>query len=202
MVKKEIRTNIKGRVARILFNKPDGSLSKYLIAKLAGCGYSWVHGILGTLEQDGIIRGTRVAKFEDLMKWWIRWQPAPKYRQYMVRQPMKLLAETDLKYALTTYQAENRIQNYLFPSQTDLYIRKEDLPEWHGMMVENGLVGEGNVRLLMADDHVFYRPLVIDGITLASVPQVAMDLYNSSMVGIEAGEMLLKKMEERIDMGY
>ena len=36
---------------------------------------------------------------------------------------MELLEETDLDYALTTYQAETLVQGFLFPSTTDFYIQ-------------------------------------------------------------------------------
>ena len=38
---------------------------------------------------------------------------------------MELLEETDLDYALTTYQAETLVQGFLFPSTTDFYIQPE-----------------------------------------------------------------------------
>ena len=84
-MKKETRTNIKGRVARILFNESNGTLTKYRIAKLADSGYPWIHNLLKKLEEQGIIQKTRIRDFKALMTWWKRWQPIPKYREYMVQ---------------------------------------------------------------------------------------------------------------------
>ncbi len=195
-MKKETRTDIKGRVARILFNDPNGTMTKYRIAKLAESAYPWIYNVLRGLDEQGIIHKTQVKNFSLLMEWWKRWQPAPKYRDYMVQGPLDLLKGTDLEYALTTYQAENRIQNYLFPSRTDIYIHSKDKQKWHELMSENGLVGQGNVRILTGDDHVFYKSFKVDDLTLVSVPQVVLDLYNENGVCTEAGDMLLEKVEK------
>ena len=72
-MKTETRTRIKGRIARILLNTPDGSLTKYRVAKLAECGYPWTHTILKRLEGDGIVKGTGVVDFGALFSWWRRW---------------------------------------------------------------------------------------------------------------------------------
>ena len=193
-MKKETRTNIKGRIARILFNDPSGALTKYRIAKSAGSGYTWVHSLLKKLQEQGIIENTKVKNFTSLMDWWRRWQPVPKYRAYMIQRPLDVLQETNLEYALTTYQAENKTQNYLFPSRTDLYVHPKDRRAWHDLLMQNGLVGQGNVRILFGDDHVFYKSFEVDGFRLVSVPQIILDLYSEGNVGIEAADMLLEKV--------
>ena len=195
-MKKEIRTNIKDRVARILFNEPGGTLTKYQIAKLAGSGYPWIHSLLKKLEQQGIIQKTKVKNFKSLMEWWKQCQPIPKNREYMIKRPLELLKQTNLEYALTTYQAENKVQNYLFPTRTDIYIRQSDKLKWHKLLVQNGLVGRGNMRIFIGDDHVFYKSFKVDGFSLVSVPQIMSDLYREGNVGIEAADMLLKKVEK------
>ena len=195
-MKKETRTNIKGRVARILFNEPNGKLTKYRIAKLADSGYPWIHNLLKKLEKQGIIQKTRVRNFKSLMTWWKQWQPIPEYSEYMIQRPLELLKETNLEYALTTYQAENKVQNYLFPSRTDIYIHPSDKQNWHELLIQNGLVGKGNMKILIGDDHVFHKSFKVDDFTLVSVPQIILDLYNEGSVGIEAGDMLLEKVEK------
>ena len=195
MLKTETRTRIKGRIARILLNTPDGSLTKYRVAKLAGCGYPWTHTVLKRLEADGIVKGTRVEEIGALFSWWRRWQPASRYRGYMVRESLDVLRNSGLEYVLTTYVAENKMQNYLFPSRTDIYIRHEDKERWHSLLVRNGLVGRGNVRVLYGDEHVFYNKAHIDGLALVSVPQMVLDLYAEGGVCTEAAEMLVARME-------
>ena len=194
VMKHAIPTNIKGRVGRILLNDPSGTLTKYRVAKLAGGGYPWIHRLLKALEEQGIISKTRVTDLKLLMEWWQRWQPAPKYREYMIQRPLDVIRGAGLDYALTTYQAENRIQSYLFPSRTDIHVRPKDGNRWHKLLVRDGLVGRGNVRVLTGDEHVFYGSMVIDGLTLVSVPQLILDLYNEGGSCVEAGDMLLEGM--------
>ena len=64
------------------------------------------------------------------------------------------------------------------------------------MLVQNGLVGKGNVRILISDDHVFYKSFAVDDLTLVSIPQIVLDLYSEGGVCIEAGDLLLEKMEK------
>ena len=194
-MKTETRTLIKGRIARILLNTPDGTLSKYRIAKLAGCGYPWVHALLNKMKSAGLVDGTRVADFEGLFSWWGRWQPAPRHRNYLIREPLSVLRGAGMPYALTTYLAENKIQNYLFPSRTDLHVRCADVPAWHSFFAHNGLVGGGNVRLLHGDDHALYQSSHVEGLDIASVPQVTLDLYAEGGSCVEAAGMLVERMK-------
>ena len=47
-----IRGRKRERVLRVLLNEPDGSLTKYKIAKLSECSREWVIEFLRKLEQD------------------------------------------------------------------------------------------------------------------------------------------------------
>ena len=190
------RTRIKDRIARVLLNAPSGGLSKYRVAKLAGAGYPWTHALLRRLAEQGLVSGTRVIDPEGMFAWWRRWRPPFDRRDYMVRRPLAMLAESSMPHAVTTYVAENRIQEYLFPSRTDVYIRAEDRAKWHDLIVRDGLVGGGNLRLLFGDDHVFHGSRSLDGITIASVPQVIADLYDAGGSCIEAADMLLARARD------
>lgn len=195
-MKTETRTAFKGRIARILLNAPDGTLSKYRVAKLAGCGYPWAHTLLNKMKDEGLIEGTRVVDHDALFSWWGRWQPAPQRRGYLLREPLSVLRGAGMQYALTTYRAENKIQNYLFPSRTDLYVRRADVPAWHRFFAHDGLVGNGNVRLLYGDDHALYKSAHVDGLDVASTPQIILDLYAEGGSCVEAANMLVERMKE------
>lgn len=195
-VKTETRTKFKERIARILLNSPDGTLSKYRIAKLAGCTYPWVHTLIKKMDAEGLVSGTRVTDFGALFSWWDRWRLPFQYRDYMIREPLSVLRSAGMEYALTTYRAENKIQNYLFASRTDLYIRGEDMHAWHNILARAGLVGRGNMRILYGDDHVFYQSVRVGGLTLASVPQIILDLYAEGGPCVEAADMLVEKVKD------
>jgi hypothetical protein len=191
------RGQVKERILRVLLNsriRPnEKKLTKYRITKLAKANISWVIEFLRNLEKQGLVEGTRVKDYRGLVKLWKDIRIEPESREYMVRDILDLLKKTDMKYALTTYAAENLVQKYLFPSRTDFYIRLEDLSRWHSMLSEKGLVGKGNVRVLITDEHVFYNSSVREGMTIVSMPQLIVDLMVEGAVGGEAADMLLEK---------
>ena len=184
---------IRERVLRILLNNPSGIQSIYRIAKEAGGSYPWVYELLGTLEHYGVLKGTSVTDFRKLMALWQKWRITPDKREYMIRKPLDVLRKTGLSFALTTYQAENLVQNYLFPSRFDFYIKLDEFKQWHKILSREGLVGRGNVRVLMTDEHVFYKSFVLKGLNIVSVPQLIIDLFTEGGVCTEAGSMLIDK---------
>lgn len=192
----ERKTPTKSRVARILLNNPEGSLTKYRIAKLSKAGYSSIHRLLKQLEKKKLIEKTKVKDYRGLFEWWQSMQMRAEYRDYLIKDPLALLRSTKLEYGLTTYQAENHVQNYLFASRTDFYINSSDKLKWHKLLTSNGLVGRGNVRMLIGDDHVFYNYFKRDELSFVSIPQIIVDLLTEGSVCVEAAEMLIEKVKK------
>lgn len=195
-MKTECRTRMKDRIARVLLNSPRGDLTKYRVAKQAGAGYPWTHKLLQRLEGAGLVEGTRVVDMGGLVTWWRRWRLPFERRDYMVKKPLSLLAGSGLQHAATTYLAESVVQDYLFTSRVDVYVRQEDAAEWHELIVEDGLVGGGNFRLLFGDDHVFYKSLSVEGVAVVSLPQIAADLYDVGGACAEAADMLVERVKD------
>ena len=194
MIMKERKSVIKVRLARTLLNHPEGHLTKYRIAKLAECKYPWAYAVFEKLGKDKIVKETKVKDFKTLFSLWQKWEPRPKSREYMVKKPLEILRNAKLEYALTTYQAENIVQDYLFPTRTDFYIKVDDKIKWHKLLTEEGLVGKGNTRILITDEHVFYNSFTRNDLTIVSIPQLVHDLLNEGGVCMEAGEMLLQQV--------
>lgn len=192
----ERRGYVRERILRVLLNNPDGKMTKYRIAKLSGANISWVIETLRNLEKMNLVKATKVMNYTGIINIWKDWKIKPKTREYMIKDPLEVLSKTNMKYALTTYSAENLVQGYLFPSRVDFYIDSKDLKKWHNLLSEKGLVGKGNVRILMTDNHVFYNSFVKKGLTLVSVPQLIVDLLVEGLVAVEAAEMLLEKEEK------
>lgn len=188
---------LRERIIRVLLSDPDGSLTKYKIAKKAECSFPWTHEFLNKLEALRLIKGTSVTDFAGLLNYWLQIKVKPEKREYMHKDPISLIQQAKLPYALTTYQAENLVQHYLFPSRTDLYIRKENTQEWHKMLTAEGLVGKGNVRLLITDAHVFYGSFKRQNLRIVSIPQLIVDLLEEGGVCTEAAEKLLQKVEQQ-----
>ena len=189
-----MRGKIRDRILRIIANNPTGNISKYRIAKLADCSYPWVREFFLKLTKMGLVKDTTVLDFPGLLNYWQSHRIKNKHREYMLKDPLKTLKNTSLSYALTTYQAENLVQNYLFPSRVDIYINESEWKQWHDILSKKGLVGKGNVRLLLSDEHVFYDSFEKDGLKLVSMPQLIIDLMNEGGVCVEAAELLIKRM--------
>jgi len=185
---------IRERIIRILLNEPNGTLTMYKVAKKAKCAFSWVHELLGKLAAMGLVERTKVRDYAGLVEYWRTVKTEPDKKEYMHKNPLELLKRTELQYALTTYQAESIVQHYLFPSRIDLYVRKKDEEQWHELIVGEGLVGKGNLRLLLGDEHVFYGSFERAGLRVVSLPQLIVDLFDEGSVCVEAAEKLLEKV--------
>jgi hypothetical protein len=187
---------IRERVIRVLLNEPEGTLTKYRLAKKAECSFPWLHEFLGKLEESKLVKDTEVSDYSGLVKYWLSVKTKPQKQEYMCKDPISLIKKSQLPYALTTYQAENLVQHYLFPSRTDFYIKTEDKQKWHDVTIVEGLVGKGNMRLLTTDSHVFYNSFKRQDLDIVSVPQLIVDLFEEGGVCTEAAEKLLEKVTE------
>jgi hypothetical protein len=196
IVKRRRRGVFRERILRVLLSRPDGMLTKYRLAKSAECSFSWVHEFLRKLEALKLVESTRVVDYAGFVRFWLSVKTVSERKDYMHREPLELLRETSLQYALTTYEAESLVQHYLFPSRLDLYVRPEDGDQWHRLISSEGLVGKGNLRLLLADSHVFFGSFKRQNLTVVSVPQLIVDLFEEGGVCTEAAEKLLEKMKE------
>jgi len=183
------------RIIRTLLVEPNGTLTKYKLAKKAETSYSWTHEFLNKLQTQNLTQDTTVTNYEGLINYWLQIKTKPEKKEYMYKNPLDLIQTSKLQYALTTYQAENLVQHYLFPSRIDLYIKKEDATKWHEeITTTEGLVGKGNLRLLITDDeHIFYGAFKRQNLTVVSIPQLIVDLLQEGGVCTEAAEKLINK---------
>ena len=189
------RGQTQDRIIRVLLVNPQGPLTKYRISKLADCSWQWVRELLRKLESKGLTKGTAVTDYSGLIKYWQKTRLERDFREYLLQDPLDLVRSSGLTYALTTYQAENMVQHYLFPSRTDAYVLPQDLEKWHKRILDaGGLVGRGNFRILLADSHVFYGTLGISGYKIVCRPQLIVDLLAEGGSATEAGELLLQKV--------
>lgn len=189
-----MRGDKRERILRVLLNSKE-PLSKSELSKRAGCSRQWIILFLKELKKKGLIRGTEPINRKKMVLYWVSISKKSKrFRSYMVKEPLRLLKKAKLDYALTTYQAENIVQHYLFPSRVDIYIKESDLDKWHGIMTKNGLYGKGNIRIIIADEHIMYGKRIINGVPIISIPQLIIDLIKEGGPCEEAAEMLMKRL--------
>jgi len=182
-----MRNSKKERILRILLNNQ--KVTKYQISKMAECTPSWVYMFLKDLKNKSK---------KQLFELWLKIKKEPKHRDYLIKDPLEILKNTKLDYALTTYFAESLIQSYLFPLRYDIYIKKEDLDKWHKLLTSNGFYGKGNFRILIYDDFKFLDKIIFPfkkiKLKLVSKPQLIVDLIKENGPAKEAAEMLIKNV--------
>jgi hypothetical protein len=183
----------KERIIRVLLNHSgEEDLTKYRVAKLAEVSEPWCREYTERLEDQDLIQGTTVLKPRQLYEEWLKLRIQPSQLQISLQQPMQLLEDTELEYVLTTYQAENLHQGLLFGSSTDFYIRPSQTEEWLNLVEEKGLLGGGNTRIKVLEDHVFYNQQTIDDYSTVSIPQLILDLLDEGGPCEEAAEKLIQ----------
>lgn len=182
----------KERILRVLLTHIELDISKYRIAKEANVSEPWVREYTTRLEQQGLIDDTTVRKPRALYEEWLETRVKPNQVAVSLQRPMDLLIDTELDYALTTYQAENLVQGFLFPSTTDFYVQPEDTEDWTNIIEEKGLLGGGNTRVRVTDDHVFYHTETRDDHTVVSTPQLIVDLLDEGGPCEEAADKLIE----------
>ncbi len=186
------------RILRVLLTGPK-PLSKNELSKKAQCSRQWVILFLRELEKKKMVKETKVVNPTGLIKYWLTiHKKSKKYREYMVKEPLKLLKKIKLNYALTTYQAENIIEHHLFPSRIDIYIKEKDLQTWHFHLLKEGLYGKGNVRIIVAEEQFTYGKRKINGLFIVSLPQLIIDLFTEGGPAAEAAEMLLAELKKYV----
>lgn len=187
----------KERILRVLLNHPDGDLTKYKVAKEADATGPWTREYTSKLENRGLLKDTEVAKPRELYREWRETRIQSNTLEVSLQQPLKILRNTDLRYAATTYTAENLHQGFLFDSKTDIYVHPSETQEWTDLVENKGAVGGGNTRLRVTDSHVFYQKQSIQELVTVSIPQLIVDLLDEGGPCEQAAEKLIDKFHRQ-----
>lgn len=182
------------RIIRILLDTPDGSLTAYRIHVKAECSEQWTGSYLKKLENMGLIKKTKVTNIYSLFEHWLRIRSPLQFAKYhLQKDPLAIVKNSKLSYALTTYQADNLIQRYLFPTRTDIYVLKDELTLWHNTLILHGLIGAGNTRIIIADPHLIKNSIKRKGYYIVPTSQLICDLFMEGGVATDAAELLIRK---------
>jgi predicted transcriptional regulator len=182
------------RIISVLLDTPNGSLTAYRIHKQAECSEQWVGSYLKKLESMNLVKKTKVTDIYGLFEHWLNIRPPLEFAGYhLQKDPLTIIKNANLTYALTTYQADNLVHRYLFPTRTDVYILKDELEKWHNTLLSHGLVGAGNTRIIIEDPHLFKNCMKQKGYNIVSKPQLICDLFMEGGVAVDAANLLIKK---------
>ena len=181
----------KERLHRVLLNHADGELSRYELAQRASVSKGWAYEYFAQLESSALIADNAVRDPRALYDHWLETRIEPNTLRVSFQQPLDRIREVKLNHALTTYEAKQLHQGFLFRSSTDLYVRGNDIPAWLDIIEQTGLIGGGNTQFRATDEHVFYNTRTIGDVTTVSVPQLIIDLLDEDGPAVEAAHRLI-----------
>ncbi len=189
------RNNAKARrIILELLHHLDGSLTKYRLAKETETNISWVIGFLRKLEEKKLVKETKVLQVDKLIDYYLTMEKQQKHFDFFIQQPQEYFLSQKKAHALTTYAAENSISHHLFLTRFDAYVKEEDIQAWKNELFKKGLIGRGNIRLIVAyDNYIFKFTQTIKGLRVVTTPLLLIDLKREGGVCIEAYEYLVKK---------
>lgn len=183
----------KERLHRVLLNHPTGELTRYEIAKEAAVSTSWAYDYLDRLADEGLVEETTVRDPPALYDHWLATRIKPNAVRVSLQQPLDRIRETGRDYALTTAEAEQLHQGFLFVSVTALYVREADIEAWLDLVAEHGFVGGGNTEFRATDEHVFYNTQTVEDVTTVSIPQLIVDLLGEDGPAVDAATRLMTR---------
>ncbi|HEX9817004.1 MAG TPA: hypothetical protein VGB18_08490 [Candidatus Thermoplasmatota archaeon] len=183
----------KERLLRVLLEPRAEKRSSYQVAKDANVSYGWAHALLHEWAQEGMIKATRVVRPTRLFEEWAKMPQRAKTAEFQIQEPHTLFTKTTLDYAWTTYWAEKLVQQHLFPRRLDFYTSLQHWNRWRKQLANDGLMGGGNVRVILADHHVLETSYLVRERRVVSTPQLIVDLMREGGPCREAAELLITK---------
>ncbi|MCW4003438.1 MAG: hypothetical protein NWE95_05960, partial [Candidatus Bathyarchaeota archaeon] len=97
---KKNRGKLRERIIRTLLVEPNGTLTKYKLAKTAEASFPWTHEFLNKLQAQKLVNGTQVTNYKGLINYWLQVKTKPEKKDYMHKNPLSLIQKTNLPYAL------------------------------------------------------------------------------------------------------
>ncbi len=190
------RRNIKNvRIIKRLLERPDGTWTKYALAKQSGASQPFGLKVIKLLEGKGFVEGTRVIDMEGLARYGSGIAPGPiMVVEFYVPEPVEFIRRNAIEYAITTYFAENMVTHHLFPSRCDVYVTRKTFSDMRAKVLDEALIGGGNTRLIVpVDEGIVDDANVIRGVRIVSLGQLMLDLVREGGVCMEAFEMVVKR---------
>ncbi|MFA5745398.1 MAG: hypothetical protein WCX82_04365 [archaeon] len=183
------------RIIRILLENPNGEFTKYKISKLVDSSTTRVIQVLKKLEELKLVSNTKVINLDKLIDYYIKVNNIKLKKYYFhLSNPIDFFKNISEDYAFTTYVAENMINHHLFMNKFQVYIKQEDFSKLKENITSKGLIGKGNLTLIILNDpEVITGSKLIGGVKVVSIPQLLIDLKKEGGVCIEAYNILLDK---------
>ncbi len=190
------RRNVKNvRIVKRLLERPDGTWTKYKLAKASGCTRQWVIQLIRKLEEMGLVRGTRVKDPMGLIRYGAEATPRPlKVLNLFHTDPVGFVRKHTDRYAFTTYSAENMVTHHLFPHRYDVYLDMDAMHKVYERTFIEGWLGLGNTRLIVPVDGTIVDDVRLVGdVRVVGMGQLMIDLVREGGVAEEAVQEMVRR---------
>ncbi len=101
-----------------------------------------------------------------------------------------------LSYAFTLFSATEHVSPYVAPSDTFLYILRNDIKKWQTLFRDENMLPtekDGNVICLVVDEDYFEGVWEVRDVMVVSIPQLYADLFSYGGRGEEAAMEVLDR---------
>ena len=190
------RRNVKNvRMIKRLLERPDGSWTKYKLARASGCTRQWVIQYIRKLEEMDLVHGTRVKDAMGLARHGAKATPRPlKVLNLFHTGPIEFVKQNTDRYAFTTYSAENLTTHHLFPSRYDVYLDMDAMHRIYERTFIEGWLGMGNTRLIVPVDELILDDVrKVGDVQVVGMGQLMIDLVREGGVAEEAVREMVRR---------
>jgi hypothetical protein len=190
------RRNVKNvRIVKRLLERPDGTWTKYKLAKASGCSRQWVIQFIRKLEELELVSGTRVKDPMGLIRFGADATPKPqKVLNLFHTDPVEFVRKHTDRYAFTTYSAENMVTHHLFPHRYDVYLDMETMHRVYERTFIEGWLGMGNTRLIVPVDGTIVDDVrLVKDVRVVGMGQLLIDLVREGGVAEEAVQEMIRR---------
>ena len=190
------RRNVKNvRIIKRLLERPDGTWTKYKLAKASDCTRQWVIQFLRKLEENDLVHGTRVKDPMGLVRYGAEATPKPlKVLNLFHTEPVEFVKKHTDRYAFTTYSAENMVTHHLFPSRYDVYLDMDTMHKIYERTFIEGWLGMGNTRLIVPVDETILDDIrLVNEVKVVGMGQLMIDLVKEGGVAEEAVQEMVRR---------
>ena len=190
------RRNVKNvRIVKRLLERPDGTWTKYSLAKASGCTRQWVIQLIRKMEELGLVMGTKVKDPMGLIRYGAKATPKPlKVLNIFHTEPIEFVRKHTDRYAFTTYSAENMVTHHLFPHRYDVYLDMDTMHRVYERTFIEGWLGMGNTRLIVPVDETIVDDVrLVDDVRVVGMGQLMIDLVKEGGVAEEAVQEMVRR---------
>lgn len=174
------------------------AMTKRLVLRLVDSGYAAIRGRIKIIDPIRLMNAWGyLYSMKEIKK---REFISAERPQYIAPKIATWARTAKMPYAFTLFSATEQVSPYVAPSNTSIYILKEDIQKWEIFFRSQNILPaekEGNVICLLVDDSYLKGAWDTRGnIRIVSLPQLYADLMSFGGRGPEAAEEVRRVIEK------